>query len=188
VTLMVAVIGAAFPVGWAAAVCAGGIAGSSLIGLAIGRLGPGLARSRLGSGTLDAIRKRVERRGVLSIAILRNLPIAPYAVVNIACGLVGLGWFRFLVGTLVGMMPGVLLMALFGKEVGALLADPTPVRVLRAVLVLAAVIGVAVTLDRVLAKWTNEDDAEEDAEEDAEQESDQADTDTDDNAERSGGG
>jgi uncharacterized membrane protein YdjX (TVP38/TMEM64 family) len=53
------------------------------------------------------------RKGVLSVAVIRNIPIAPYTIVNLIAGASHIKLKDFLIGTAVGMLPGVLSITLF---------------------------------------------------------------------------
>ena len=50
---------------------------------------------------------RLEQRGILSVFILRLLPIAPFAIVNMIAGATHIRWLHFLLGTFFGMIPGI---------------------------------------------------------------------------------
>ena len=55
-----------------------------------------------------------ERRGVLTLALLRVCPVAHYTVVSYAAGLAGVQPVVFLVGTGVGQLPGAVIYPLLG--------------------------------------------------------------------------
>lgn len=52
---------------------------------------------------------RLEQRGFLSVFILRLLPIAPFAIVNMIAGTTHIRWLDFLLGTFFGMIPGIVI-------------------------------------------------------------------------------
>lgn len=45
--------------------------------------------------------------GILSMATVRLLPIAPFGIINLACGLSGMSFRAFMLGSLAGLIPGV---------------------------------------------------------------------------------
>jgi uncharacterized membrane protein YdjX (TVP38/TMEM64 family) len=96
---------------------------------------------------------------VLAVAIVRNVPVAPFTVVNIACGVVGLPLQVYLLGTLAGMFPGTVLLSAFGREIGALLVNPTWPTLAALVGVAALTIGFAFAADQYLANWGDRKDA-----------------------------
>jgi uncharacterized membrane protein YdjX (TVP38/TMEM64 family) len=71
---------------------------------------------RLAGGRINAISERLARRGVLSVVIIRMLPIAPYAVVNLVAGTTHIRLWQFLVGSLIGMLPGGLVISVFADS------------------------------------------------------------------------
>lgn len=129
ITLLVAATGAIFQDWLALPVAMLGVMGSSVASFGLGRAAPGWLQDRIGRGRLKGIVRLLRGREMVSVAVLRNLPVAPYVVVNIAFGLSGVGWRDYLLGTLIGMLPGVALLSLFGTTFGALLADPSPTRI-----------------------------------------------------------
>jgi phospholipase D1/2 len=87
-------------------------------------LGTGLVQ-RLTGGRLSKIRNIIRRRGVLAVAAVRVLPIAPFSLVNLAAGAVSVGLWRFLAGTVLGMAPGFLLLSALGDQLYRLLTEPS---------------------------------------------------------------
>ncbi len=99
---------------------------SALAGFAIGRgLGRGIL-SRLSKGRVERARKALERRGFLSIAGVRLLPVAPFAVINIVAGAARLRLSDFLLGTLFGMLPGIAVVCSIGSGIVEIFRDPSP--------------------------------------------------------------
>ncbi len=156
VTLSIAALAAAFEPRTAILVSVAGVALSATLGFF---LGGAVRRLDAFSGTaehLSRISRRVDRRGVLALALLRNVPLAPYAVVNAACGFATLRFPSYLAGTLIGMLPGIVLAGVFGQELGMWLRDPTPAGLARMGAVLAVVVVSAWGLDRALARYASD--------------------------------
>lgn len=78
-----------------------------------------------------------------SIIAIRVLPILPFTLVNLTCGAFGVPLRTFVVGTVIGMAPGVLGMALLGERLLAVIRDPTPGAIGALVVVIAIVLVVA---------------------------------------------
>ena len=70
---------------------------------------------------LDEVRKR----GILVVVAFRVVPVAPGTVVNLALGASGIRLADFVIGSLVGMVPGLLLVSIMGDRIVALITDPT---------------------------------------------------------------
>lgn len=93
-----------------------GVMGATLLGHVIGaRLGA----ERIGGERIERLRARLTRTGVLGIAALRQVPMGPFMIVNAAAGAAGVRRRVFLGGTLVGMVPSVIVMVLAGTSVRA---------------------------------------------------------------------
>jgi uncharacterized membrane protein YdjX (TVP38/TMEM64 family) len=147
VTLLIAAVAAGLGARTAVVISLLGVAGSASIGFAIGRWIQDEEREiRLGD-RLDRIAARVEGRSVLALSLLRNIPIAPFALVNIACGTTRISWRGFVGGTLLGMAPGIVLASVFGQALGEWLAEPSLAGLLRAGVALAVMIGAAFLAD-----------------------------------------
>lgn len=97
-----------------------GVLLSAFILFAIGRtLGQQRLQHLLGRRAAR-IQQRVVGKGILAVVIIRMIPIAPFSVVNVVAGASTLPLRDFLVGTLLGMMPGILAMAVLGAQIADL--------------------------------------------------------------------
>ena len=101
-------------------------------------LGPERVR-RIAGERIDRISRRLGRRGVLAVVAVRVVPLAPFTVVNMAAGASHIGLRDFVIGSTLGMLPGLLLTSLFADRVHAALEDPAHAHVLVPALALAAV-------------------------------------------------
>lgn len=90
------------------------------IGAAVGR---GMVR-RLAGSRLNRLSRRLGRQGVLTMFAVRLVPVAPFTVVNLVAGASHIGIRDFLVGSLLGMAPGMLATGLFIDRVTAAVRDP----------------------------------------------------------------
>jgi uncharacterized membrane protein YdjX (TVP38/TMEM64 family) len=88
-----------------------------------GALGRDTVR-RLSGSRLNQLRRRLADRGVLTVAAVRMLPIAPFTVVNMVAGASHIRLRDFLLGTAIGLAPGKLMLALFVDGVMSALRDP----------------------------------------------------------------
>lgn len=101
-----------------------GCLASAAVTYGCGRLfGRGTVRS-LAGGSLNRVSRWLSRRGVWSIALVRNLPVAPYGVVNLVAGASHIRFRDYLAGTALGMFPGILALNLFGAGLWELLRRP----------------------------------------------------------------
>jgi uncharacterized membrane protein YdjX (TVP38/TMEM64 family) len=96
-----------------AAVCGAGLA------FAIGRLlGRDFIAQRAG-GRLARVDGWLRRRGLLSVLVVRMLPIAPYGLVSYAYGASGTRTHHYLGGTVLGALPSTVTYAAIGAAAGA---------------------------------------------------------------------
>lgn len=73
---------------------------------------------------MRSLSKKVGKRGVLSVALIRVVPIAPFVIINIVAGFSSLKFRTFMGGSLLGMFPGMLGVVLVTNQVQSVLSDP----------------------------------------------------------------
>jgi uncharacterized membrane protein YdjX (TVP38/TMEM64 family) len=109
---------------WLGLVCASaGIALSSIAGYYAGRAVAPRTLERLSRGKAERVKKKLRRHGIVAVATLRVLPTAPYIVESMICGALRIRLWEYIVGTLIGMMPGVVATTIFGHQIAAALED-----------------------------------------------------------------
>jgi phospholipase D1/2 len=94
----------------------------------------------------------VRKRGLLAVVTFRLLPLAPFTLVNLAAGASGIRFVDFLVGTLIGMLPGLVLMSVMGDRIVRILAEPSASDIVILVLCGAGLIGLAIAAQAVLSR------------------------------------
>lgn len=99
-------------------VVTGALLGALLSFLAGASLGRQVVEELCGP-RLKQISERLGERGLLSVIIIRLLPIAPFAIVNMFAGATHIRVRDFALGSFLGMLPGV---AILGVGVDQLLA------------------------------------------------------------------
>ncbi|WP_244521516.1 VTT domain-containing protein [Bradyrhizobium sp. DOA9] len=97
-----------------------GVLLSALLLFAIGRFLGRERLQRLLGRRAARIQERVVGKGILAVVVIRMIPIAPFSLVNVAAGASTLPLRDFMVGTLLGMMPGILAMAVLGAQIADL--------------------------------------------------------------------
>jgi phospholipase D1/2 len=150
VTLL-AVIGGLVFSGWQAFlyVMTGAMAASA-IGFLGGRLlGKGVIE-RMSGTNIEKLSKRLAERGTVAVAVLRLVPVAPFAVFNLVAGCSHLGARQFLVGSLLGLMPGLGAITLFSSSLWEALRAPSWMSISIAIAVGAGLTGAAWLVKRWL--------------------------------------
>lgn len=79
---------------------------------------------RMAGHRLNRISKHLARHGLISVAVLRNLPIAPFTIINFVAGASHIRFFDYVLGTLLGMAPGILAVTIFTDRLLAFLKKP----------------------------------------------------------------
>ena len=74
--------------------------------------------SRLWSTTpaLDTIATRLQGGGIYSVVVMRMLPIAPFTIVNVFAGTLGIRFSDFFIGSIIGLLPGMLSTLVLGDR------------------------------------------------------------------------
>lgn len=125
ITVLIVATSAAFGLSWGLAYAAFGTLVSATVSYGVGAwLGNDSVR-RITGGKLFRIREAIRRRGLLAIAAIRMVPVAPFTVVNLAAGALGVGFFQYVVGTLVGMAPGFIVLSVLGHSLYKLVSEPS---------------------------------------------------------------
>ncbi len=95
-------------------------------------------------GQLEKIIDLVEKRGVGTIAMIRLLPIAPYSLVNMVAGAAHIRLWVYLLGTIIGMAPGIVAITLTIHFASRAMLEPNLTNVTLAAAVLVAAVLVAI--------------------------------------------
>jgi phospholipase D1/2 len=90
----------------------------------IGKALGGRPLQRFAGGRLRRLSRLLRRRGLISMAAVRLVPIAPFTVVNVAAGAFNVRFLDFALGTLIGMAPGIFAIAVFGERLEHAIRSP----------------------------------------------------------------
>jgi len=143
VTLLAVICGVVFD-GWQAFLYVlAGAMGASAIGFMGGRLLGRSAIERVSGSRIAHLSRRLAKRGTVAVAILRLVPIAPFTVFNLVAGSSHLGARQFLVGSLIGLAPGLGAITLFSNSLWSALKAPSLANVAIAIAVAAVLLVLA---------------------------------------------
>jgi uncharacterized membrane protein YdjX (TVP38/TMEM64 family) len=87
---------------------------------------------------------------MIAIAAIRLLPIAPFSVVNAVAGASHIRLRDFMIGTAMGMAPGIAATVIFVDRVAAAVTDPSVTTYAAAALLAGALAGIALYFYRRL--------------------------------------
>jgi phospholipase D1/2 len=91
---------------------------------AIGRLLGQDFVSKIAGAKWRRLEKRIEQTGIVAVATLRLLPVAPFTVVNIVSGAFKVPLRDYILGSLLGLVPGILITNLFAHQFASAIRDP----------------------------------------------------------------
>jgi phospholipase D1/2 len=118
------------------------------IGAVAGRRG----LRRLFGRRLNKVSRALGKRGILSVVALRLVPMAPFTVVNLISGASHIRFGDYMLGTLVGMAPGIAVMTAMGDRLRQVLHNPSAANVGLLVLVVVVWVALSVALQVVLSR------------------------------------
>ncbi len=151
-TLLIAVTGIVFGLSPGAYYAIAGTLCAAAAGYGLGVVLGRDAAHRLLGRRLNKLSRRVARRGTLAMIVIRLLPLASFGVINIACGASAIRLRDYLLGTLIGILPGVLLTTAFAHNLVQTLQHPSQ-RTLGILLIVALLlIAFAIGLRRLLRR------------------------------------
>jgi len=151
VTVMSASTAIVFPPLKAASISFSGIILSAALVHWIGArlIGP-RARNAIGS-TIQRVDEALSDRGVVTIAAIRMVPLAPFTLVNLAEGAVGVSFRDYMLGTVLGIAPGTILVCLFGQQVREFWQHPSG----HGIALVAGVVVLWIAVSLTLQRWAS---------------------------------
>ncbi|SAL25648.1 phospholipase D/transphosphatidylase [Caballeronia sordidicola] len=152
VTLLIATTGLVFGAAWGSFYALVGTLAAAAVTYLLGEwLGRDVVR-RLAGARVNKLSERVAKRGLVAVVILRILPVAPFTIVNLVAGASMIGLRDFMLGTLIGMGPGILLTVAFAHQLVASLRHPTAMSFAVLIGIGVALVAVSVLLQRFLGR------------------------------------
>jgi phospholipase D1/2 len=145
-TIMIAATALLFPAWLAFVYALTGATVSAVVLYASGRFLLSRALNRSFAELMSRVSGALDARGIIAIAILRTLPLAPYTLVNLAAGALRIRLRDYVIGTALGLLPGITVLTLFGAKLKATLQHPDARNVAALVALLIAWIGLSLLL------------------------------------------
>jgi uncharacterized membrane protein YdjX (TVP38/TMEM64 family) len=96
-----------------------GALASAALTFGIGRVLGELTVRRLFGVRFETVRRRLARCDVITVALVRMLPIAPFSLINVVAGAAGVPFLAFVGGTMIGLAPGLVALALITSGLAA---------------------------------------------------------------------
>jgi phospholipase D1/2 len=124
VTLLIIATGATFGPVLGFAYALGGSVVSATVHYGLGRIAGKETVRRIAGSRLGRVQRQISRHGFLSVLFARVVPIAPFAIVNLVAGAMQVRVRDFLLGTLVGMTPGISAVVVLENQLQRAIEDP----------------------------------------------------------------
>ena len=118
------------------------------LGVALGR---DVVR-RLAGTRANRLSERLGERGIVTVIVLRLLPIAPFTIVNLVAGASHIRLRDFMIGSVLGMVPGILLTVTFAHQLVNAIRHPDLGSVATMAAIGSALVGISVLLQRWLGR------------------------------------
>ncbi|SCY29153.1 Uncharacterized membrane protein YdjX, TVP38/TMEM64 family, SNARE-associated domain [Nitrosospira sp. Nl5] len=122
---------------------------SAMSTYALGHLLGRNAVRRFAGTKLRELNRRLANRGLITIIVVRIVPFAPFAVINMIAGASQIRFRDFVLGTAIGMAPGMVGISLFTDRLAATIQKPD----LPAFAILAAVVAVIIASGWAFWRW-----------------------------------
>jgi uncharacterized membrane protein YdjX (TVP38/TMEM64 family) len=122
-----------------------------LVGAVAGRR---MLRDFLGR-RLNRISRALGRKGILSVIAVRLVPVAPFTLINLVAGVSHIRLQDYLLGTILGMAPGLVIMTALGHHLARVLSDPSAEELAILALIVLLWIGVSAGLQFVISRLRN---------------------------------
>ena len=84
------------------------------------------------------MRRRFQRSGIVAVMVARNVPIAPFTLINVVAGASRIPLRDYLIGTCLGMGPTVAALTVLGDRLRGAWESPTPLNVALLCIAIAA--------------------------------------------------
>lgn len=101
---------------------------------------------------IERVSQRLGKQGVISVVLLRVVPVAPFTFVNLVAGASQIRFRDYMLGTVLGMAPGIVLMTALGDRLRNVWQDPTWAEIGLLAAVIAVWIGVSLALQRAVSR------------------------------------
>mgnify|MGYP003795989687 FL=1 len=140
VTVLIVATALVFAPHWSVLYSLAGSAASAALLYAVGRwLGKDVLRYAKGDRT-QRLLQQLSQPGILAVALVRNIPVAPFSFVNLMAGALRVTFRDFLLGTILGMSPSIIAASILMNQFRTILTDPDWVTAVVAVVFLAVFI------------------------------------------------
>lgn len=101
---------------------------------------------------IERVSRRLAKQGILSVFILRLVPVAPFTFINLIAGASRIRFRDFVIGTVLGMAPGIAVMVALGDSLRELWENPSWTAILLVGVVILLWLGLSLALQRAVSR------------------------------------
>ncbi len=152
ITVLIAATGLVFGAWPGIGYALGGTLLSAIAAYGLGVLLGRDAVRRLAGARANRLSERIGQSGLVTVIVLRLLPIAPFTIVNLVAGASHIRLRDFMIGSVLGMVPGILLTVTFAHQLLNAIRHPDAGSVAAMLAIGLALVGISVLLQRWLGR------------------------------------
>ena len=131
------------------------LAGATLSALVTYTIGAKLGRNtirRMAGRRLNELSRRFAKRGLIAMIFVRIVPVAPFTIVNVVAGASHVSLRDFILGTVIGLLPGTTLIVLFIDRIIAAIREPGVATFALVALVVGLIVAATLMVRRRIAR------------------------------------
>lgn len=148
-SIMVVLTGLLFGPGWGFFYATLGTLTSSVVTYLVGSWVGQSTVQHYGGQRVNRLSRYIGDRGIRTMIIINLLPIAPFTLTNLMAGASHMKFRDYMIGSTIGIVPGLAVVTVLGSQIGALLSATDKSDVALAV----GIVAVCVLLLIFLPKW-----------------------------------
>jgi phospholipase D1/2 len=130
ITALIGSIGILFGPVWGSLLAMAASLISATLSYLIGHLTGKTFIRRFAGKKINSISKRLSKRGIWTIILIRIVPVAPFAVINMLAGASHIKIRDYMIGTAIGMVPGILVLTTFFGQLIQVIENTTTVNII----------------------------------------------------------
>lgn len=101
-----------------------GMVAGATVTYGVGRFTGAQTMDRWTKGRLALLSRHLQRRGLVTVMLVRAMPVAPFIMVNMVAGALRVRLRDYVLGTFFGLMPGTIMISLFMDRLTEAWRDP----------------------------------------------------------------
>lgn len=132
---------------------------SAMMGYGVGYYMGRKSVQKLAGSSINRLSRRLAHHGLLAVITVRIIPVAPFAVINLVAGASHIKTRDFIIGTLVGMLPGILGITVFADSLIKTVQQPEPGQIAIFAVIVVVVVAIMFGLKSVLNRKQKEEES-----------------------------